>query len=130
MICPRCGDVMRCHLPNDYPQCLTCGYEDYGARMASTSRKADVRDRIRYGGPEKWLRERLVFLRLLPTRETGLRREVIEATCPFCDQPMSQDRKRHSFRKAPEQTYTCELDHRIRVSFARLPSGDVVQVWE
>ena len=131
MICPRCLQPMRHADGSGFPTCLACGYEDYSFNPAPPRAvgRAFRATRIRYGGPEKRLRERVVSLRVTAT-PAGKIRELREATCPFCDQPMRELQPTYSDRRRGAVPFACDSNHRIRVRMGRRPDGEIVEVWQ
>lgn len=115
--CPRCikGFVTRANI-NEYPSCVTCGYEDYSYVPPKRERQPNallggLASKLRYIGFSSQLENLTLEVRV--KRDQSKSGIVTVPTCPWDGKemkatPLSGKRKNRS-----ERTYRCSKRHRI-----------------
>lgn len=112
LVCPRCD--ARLQINYDEPQCLQCGYVDYGytppnAHKTMNMMSTATRFVVRYIGDFPQLADTLTHVRLVRFRN----RAIYQVTCPFCDDDMEQSSLSGKRREVREERYKCADGHRI-----------------
>ncbi len=114
MICPRCEAQLRINF--DEPQCLQCGYVDYGYVPPQKKERKDPfngnRHILRYTGEFKNLKDTLTHVELRRFRN----RAIYLVCCPFCNKEMTQTSLSGKRREVREERYKCAQDHRISLT--------------
>ncbi len=125
LLCPRCDANMI--TTYDDPQCIICGYVDYGytpptpiAKTSPLSRATEFR--FRYVGDSTSLTETLIYARLQRVRN----RVIYDVTCPFCKASMEQSSLSGKRREQREERYRCHLEHRVSL----VPKRDGTMGWK
>ena len=125
--CPRCD----ASLVSSYyePQCLQCGYVDYGFKPPARIGKKNLmssstRYVFRYIGEAPLLAETLAHVQLRRLRN----RIVFGVTCPFCDDDVEMEQSSLSGRRKEirEERFHCHYGHRVSL----VPRQDGSMGWK
>lgn len=114
--CPRCCDTLVKGF--NEPECLQCGYVDYGYVDRSRSARptnlvsAGTRYVLRYVGDSQGLMETLAYVQAVRLRN----RAVYEVECPFCSCTMEQSSLSGKRRDIREERFKCEQGHRVSLT--------------
>jgi hypothetical protein len=113
---------VKCHAPlfmGYYePECLKCGYADYGYATQSSSDKqrnvvsSATKSILRYVGDFPNLSDRLVLVKLVRLRN----RAVYAVACPFCKRSMMRSSLSGKRPDVREERYRCVDGHRVSLT--------------
>ena len=117
--CPRClKGLITCANVNEYPSCLTCGYEDYSYVPPKRERPRNalmggLASKLRYIGFSEQMED--LTLEVCVKRDLSKMGVVTVPTCPWDGNdmkaaPLSGKRKNRS-----ERTYRCPKRHHINL---------------
>ena len=118
-LCPRCSDSLVKGF--NEPECLKCGYVDYGFVDRSKSARptnlvsAGTRYVLRYVGGSDGLVETLAYVQAVRLRN----RAVYEVCCPFCSATMEQSSLSGKRRDIREERFKCVQGHRVSLTPGR-----------
>ena len=114
--CPRCYDTLVRGFQE--PECLKCGYVDYGHQERSTNGRpknlvsAGATYVLRYVGDSPQLAHTLTYVQAVRLRN----RAVYEVTCPFCSNLMEQSSLSGKRRDIREERFKCHQGHRVSLT--------------
>lgn len=97
------------------PECLKCGYADYGYNSDSSSKKqknivsSATKSHLRYVGDFPNLSDKLVLVKLVRLRN----RAVYAVACPFCQRSMMRSSLSGKRPNVREERYRCTDGHRV-----------------
>lgn len=114
--CPRCGAQLRQSYPDTEPECITCGYVEYGfeprRRQNAQRLFSATAFRVRYVGKFPEMKEQLCTLSSR-RRATHTGSMVYDVSCPWCGTLMSEGSLSGKRIDKQEHRYKCSQGHRV-----------------
>lgn len=117
--CPRCSDILVKGF--EEPECLRCGYVDYGHLERSRSVRSENLVSsgstyvLRYVGDSPGLQHTLTYVKAVRLGN----RAVYAVTCPFCSVRMEQSYFSGKRRNVNEERFKCLQGHMVSLTPGR-----------